>query len=90
LIVGLEWKQVQKETEGQAKFGNSSFTVKKSENLAQHESTPGVIRHASDSCLTEETWVMDGETGLAARLMLGANVFAVVVEMPLLLAFDLI
>jgi hypothetical protein len=53
LIVGLEWKQVQKETEGQAKFGNSSFTVKKSENLAQHESTPGVIRHASDSCLTE-------------------------------------
>jgi hypothetical protein len=30
-----------------------------------------------------------GKTGVAAWLMLRANVFAVVVEMPLLLAFDL-
>jgi hypothetical protein len=58
VVVSLEWKhskKVQKETEGQVKFGNSSFTVKKSENLASVRAHTKCKGHASDSCLTEET-----------------------------------
>jgi hypothetical protein len=64
------------------KFRNSSFTVKKSEDLAPvrvHKRRKG---HASDSRLTEETEEMDGEGRVAAWLILRANVFAGVVEIP--------
>ena len=55
----------------------------------QYESTRGVRDMYQIHALQKRLKKWTGKTGVAAWLMLRANVFAVVVEMPLLLAFDL-